>query len=126
MVHPWGRVWSEAFLFSMRAIGLLVKIKEEIFLCIMLHEPALGESKHQYFLSNDLHPFVSPPASETPTLPSLVCGCSFNKGELTQLCVLGTAEPWKITEFSQRGTAMILPRDLQCFQMHSSQDKLIP
>lgn len=60
IAHSWGRVCFKAFLFIMRAIGLLVKVKGEVFLCIMLHEPALGENKHQYLLSNDFHPFLFP------------------------------------------------------------------
>lgn len=63
-VHPWDSMCFEAFLLIIRAIGLLVKIKGEVFLCIMLRNhrtgPALGENKQQYLLLNDFHPFLFP------------------------------------------------------------------
>jgi len=95
-------MYFEAFLFIVRAIRLLLKIKGEAFpLCNMLHEPALGENKYQDLLSNNFHPFLqtaSSPALKVLASSRLVCGWSFYKGEL-RLCLLGRAEPQKIFKF---------------------------
>lgn len=102
VVHPWSRMYFEAFLFTIRAIRLLLKIKGETFpLHSMLHEPAVGENKYQDLLWNDFHPFLqtaSTPGLEVPASSRLVCGWSFYKGELI-LCLLGTEEPRKRIEF---------------------------